>query len=813
MNWAKDYLNEKLVNLEIEHEGYKIETTEIIECSGDADLNQRKGKFIPIIDLEVELKWKVNDDPSDKDVIRKIIREKLGPLMNEKVKNFGNDMLEKSTKESTTQESTKKSLSKTSLGNVTTIKETVELQTSADQVYETLLDPGRVAAWTRSRPDIFRQIGTSFSLFDGNITGTILELVPNEKIVQKWRLKTWPEGDTDLFVVVLGERIIVKNDTIPFDEINVTLLKEFIREERDNIISSYKMVLWKVEIEVTNDNIKKLKNIKTDIKSEFKGVKLKEFDLVNEIFSGAPPEEHINIIVQLSSTTDMPKNKIGLSRLGGLGGTLVNGVESGMSYEGVDLKHIENICQRKETINRLLNDLEKKNIILIRSPPMTGKTSLAQLLEYSILESEDGKVILIVDEAQVISYPQNVIEPRYGGSIFWNSFKGIQQLKIVAFSVYGYYGTYTDSGHHSILTILPQSILSEENTWGFADQRFTIEEFKDYFNNFCKNRLQILKKESILPLCYYVGEITAFHPGLVTFTMNQICEKFIKWPSLEFDDDTRACPQVEYMSKEEKKIADKVLFNKSPKVYSGSIPNNNNQIIMTYFLVDIKTENGYSTLNFPAPLLRAIYFRDRFGYVIQDFSDYLKWSNSRPKEIEFKDFLKLVFTKMYPMTLQNSRDKGEDDRLFERVWKMEFYCASIQVLPMNALITVDVGKVFGSTGYVDFYINEPYNWIIELLRDEEKMIQHQQRFQEGDISEPIFKHIKQWAIIDIRNSDKKVPKPEKLKENNIYVHCAENFEFVQLIYPNGNIEDVQLLGEENRLGYDISEFLDSKEID
>jgi len=53
----------------------------------------------------------------------------------------------------------------------------VELQTSADQVYETLLDPGRVAAWTRSRPDIFRHTGSVFSLFDGNVTGTIVELV------------------------------------------------------------------------------------------------------------------------------------------------------------------------------------------------------------------------------------------------------------------------------------------------------------------------------------------------------------------------------------------------------------------------------------------------------------------------------------------------------------------------------------------------------------------------------------------------------------------------------------------------------------
>lgn len=64
--------------------------------------------------------------------------------------------------------------------NTTNISEVVELQTSADQIYETLLDPGRVAAWTRSRPDIFRHVGSVFSLFDGNVTGTMVELVSND---------------------------------------------------------------------------------------------------------------------------------------------------------------------------------------------------------------------------------------------------------------------------------------------------------------------------------------------------------------------------------------------------------------------------------------------------------------------------------------------------------------------------------------------------------------------------------------------------------------------------------------------------------
>ncbi|CAG8578062.1 4138_t:CDS:2, partial [Racocetra fulgida] len=155
---------------------------------------------------DCEFQISVDDETSDKELIKEVIRNHLTPLISEKFKNFGKDMLENvyiepsqlgestpprsatpiepaGTSQSPAPISTSigststASTTKPKFVNTTTIKETVELQTSADQVYETLLDSGRVAAWTRSRPDIFRHTGSTFSLFEGNITGTILELV------------------------------------------------------------------------------------------------------------------------------------------------------------------------------------------------------------------------------------------------------------------------------------------------------------------------------------------------------------------------------------------------------------------------------------------------------------------------------------------------------------------------------------------------------------------------------------------------------------------------------------------------------------
>ncbi|CAG8640461.1 10806_t:CDS:2, partial [Racocetra persica] len=860
-------------------------------------------------------------------------------------------------------------------------------------------------------------------------------------------------SEITIFCLVLGDAVS-RSFPVDIDKSTISIghLKELIKKKKDpyyNNISADEFELWSVDIPINLENIDT--KINKEKISEYKGVRLLPNAVVETVF----PENNknsIRILVQPPATTGIAVQSKGLSRLGGLGGTNMKRKEDGLGYEGLDLTHIDNICQRKQTINRLIDDLLKKRIILVRSPPMAGKTSLAQLLEHNILQSDEGKnglrcvfrislmwmvkrgmewtfaegfktlmnmewgefiqlcrhtdidVVLIVDEVQLIYKPQNESEPRNGGGIFWDTFKEVKQyltnLCIVAFASYGHYGAYTSYGDHSVMDISPPSILRKDDTWGFSDVRFTDEEFDDYVYRFCEMRLHMLKKGDIPFLHNYVREITAYHPGLIAFTMDEIYKRFVKRTSeLEFGDIfaflksyefyshlkcIRATPQVTDMSDEEKKIVDKVLFKKSLKIQTNRIPYNS-RIIKTNVLVDIGKTVDHSTLNFPAPLLMVTYLQDRFGHVTrsisppsilrkddtwgfsdvrftdEEFDDYVyrfcemrlhmlkkgdipflhnyvreitayhpgliaftmdeiyKRFVKRTSELEFgdifaflksyefyshlkciratpqvtdmsdeekkivdkvlfkkslkiqtnripynsriiktnvlvdigktvdhstlnfpapllmvtylqdrfghvtrsisppktfEDFIKSVFAIMNPKILQNSKGRSKDGRLFERVWQMEFYRASLQVLPDDIYPSVDVGKVFRSKGYVDFYINDNRNWAIELLRDGEKLDQHKERFQKAGIYVPILKHTKRWAIIDIRNHKMNAPALEKREQNEIYVLCSENFELVQLVYPNGTKEDIRLLGEENLLGYDISEFLDdSMEID
>eukprot|EP00741_Cyanophora_paradoxa_P009367 tig00000144_g9073.t1 len=75
-----------------------------------------------------------------------------------------------------------------------TIKMKVTFQCPAAELYECLVDEARVAAYTQSKATISREVGSSFSMFGGSITGRQVELVPGKRIVQDWRFSDWAEG-------------------------------------------------------------------------------------------------------------------------------------------------------------------------------------------------------------------------------------------------------------------------------------------------------------------------------------------------------------------------------------------------------------------------------------------------------------------------------------------------------------------------------------------------------------------------------------------------------------------------------------------
>ena len=75
-----------------------------------------------------------------------------------------------------------------------TIHQEIDFTASPQQLYEALLDSKQFAEFFGRPAEINREVGGAFSLFKGHIIGRNVELIPNERIVQAWRVVTWPEG-------------------------------------------------------------------------------------------------------------------------------------------------------------------------------------------------------------------------------------------------------------------------------------------------------------------------------------------------------------------------------------------------------------------------------------------------------------------------------------------------------------------------------------------------------------------------------------------------------------------------------------------
>src|SRR5436190_575103 len=83
-----------------------------------------------------------------------------------------------------------------------TIHQEINFKVKPQQLYEALLSSKEFSECTKKSFNVFTEmsanidatVGGTFSLFDGHITGRILELVPDQRIVEAWRVIDWPEG-------------------------------------------------------------------------------------------------------------------------------------------------------------------------------------------------------------------------------------------------------------------------------------------------------------------------------------------------------------------------------------------------------------------------------------------------------------------------------------------------------------------------------------------------------------------------------------------------------------------------------------------
>jgi len=106
----------------------------------------------------------------------------------------------------------------------------------AARIYQVLLDAKQFSACTKLPAVMDSRPGGTFKLFDGQIEGRNIELVPDKRIVQAWRPAHWPAGEYsvanfELTAHMTGTRLI-------FDH------KGFPAAEHDSLSDGWKAHYW-----------------------------------------------------------------------------------------------------------------------------------------------------------------------------------------------------------------------------------------------------------------------------------------------------------------------------------------------------------------------------------------------------------------------------------------------------------------------------------------------------------------------------------------------------------------------------------------
>ncbi|XP_028777524.1 activator of 90 kDa heat shock protein ATPase homolog [Neltuma alba] len=311
LQWSRNFFNDLLSNVVLLNgeADLFIKTKKVDRLDGEAYVNIRKGKIIPGYEISLTLSWEgeakdsdgksllkvngtveipyISDENADEDPelkvsvkdegpvakrLKEAMLSKGKPLILERVKVWVQSMakggpvqdnLEKkkvtpqnhasSPAEATAKNKNaveKHEVTKESKKGCKTINLTEKLNCRASDLYEILMDENRWKGFTQSNAMISKEVGGEFSIFDGSVKGTNVELQEAKLIVQKWRFESWPDGVQSLVRLVFEEPepgvtvIKLTHTDVPIEDRygNATVVENTERGWRDLIFQRIKTV-------------------------------------------------------------------------------------------------------------------------------------------------------------------------------------------------------------------------------------------------------------------------------------------------------------------------------------------------------------------------------------------------------------------------------------------------------------------------------------------------------------------------------------------------------------------------------------------
>lgn len=261
--WSREKLKELLVGLVLENEKFSVKFKSITKCEGEASANNRKSKLIFFYEWvlngewegivkggedkktykgtyevpnlseeyeahEIDVNFILKDARQDslKDFVRiqglKLFREQFAKYIQSLKEEFSQGLIKptattplKEVKPAVAQPKPatvekKAAVESNGIGvkiPTTSLVMTEDFKCRVTELYDVFTNIHMVRAFTQNAVVKYEpEKDGKFSLFDGNIEGTFIELTPNKRITMNWRNKRWPEGHYSIVTLQFSEK-------------------------------------------------------------------------------------------------------------------------------------------------------------------------------------------------------------------------------------------------------------------------------------------------------------------------------------------------------------------------------------------------------------------------------------------------------------------------------------------------------------------------------------------------------------------------------------------------------------------------------
>ncbi|XP_069016934.1 activator of 90 kDa heat shock protein ATPase homolog 1b isoform X2 [Embiotoca jacksoni] len=205
-NWSSEKLKSLILGLSVENDEGSCEVTEVSKLEGEASINNRKGKLIFFYEWVLKATWtgqskagvkytgtidvpnlSDENDMEDLDISVSLNKDEPDTPLTDLMKTQGAEKIREALGSYVgflKTEFTQGMILPTANG-MAKLQSTSQSKAKTDKTQ-------MVQAFTHAPATVDGERGGKFRLLEGNVFGEFTELVPDEKIVMKWRYNNWP---------------------------------------------------------------------------------------------------------------------------------------------------------------------------------------------------------------------------------------------------------------------------------------------------------------------------------------------------------------------------------------------------------------------------------------------------------------------------------------------------------------------------------------------------------------------------------------------------------------------------------------------